>query len=111
VLTLRAIARLIRLSSSLFSALAVFVAFLARTENFRLSLGYATPLLFIGMCTFIANDLEDLEKDQLIHPDRPLPARNLTPEFAAILYSFRSAWRCFQLDTSSRKTLPFGITA
>jgi 4-hydroxybenzoate polyprenyltransferase len=86
VLTLRAIARLTRLSSSLLSALAVFVAFLARTENFRLSLGNATPLLFIGMCTFIANDLEDLEKDRLIHPERPLPARNLTIEFAAILY-------------------------
>jgi 4-hydroxybenzoate polyprenyltransferase len=70
----------------LLSALAVFVAFLGRTENFRLSLGNATPLLFIGMCTFIANDLEDLDKDRLIHPERPLPARNLTIEFAAILY-------------------------
>jgi UbiA prenyltransferase family len=86
VLSLRALVRLTRLSSSLLGALAVFVAFIARTKNFRLSLGYATPLLFIGMCTFIANDLEDLEKDRLIHPERPLPARNLTPEFAAILY-------------------------
>jgi 4-hydroxybenzoate polyprenyltransferase len=44
------------------------------------------PLFFIGVCTFIANDLEDLEKDRVIHPERPLPARDLTPEFAAILY-------------------------
>jgi 4-hydroxybenzoate polyprenyltransferase len=27
-----------------------------------------------------------LEKDQLIHPERPLPARDLSTEFAAILY-------------------------
>jgi hypothetical protein len=49
-------------------------------------MGSAIPVLFIGMCTFIANDLEDLEKDQLIHPGRPLPARDLTAEVAAILY-------------------------
>jgi 4-hydroxybenzoate polyprenyltransferase len=86
VLTLRALVRLTRLSSSLLCALPVFVAFMGRTKSFTLSLGNAMPLLFIGMCTFIANDLEDLEKDRLIHPERPLPARNLTPEFAAILY-------------------------
>lgn len=86
MLILRALVRLTRLSSSLLSALAVFVAFMGRTKNFRLSLGNAAPLLFIGMCTFIANDLEDLEKDRVIHPERPLPARHLTPEFAAIFY-------------------------
>lgn len=59
---------------------------MGRTSNLRLSVGYAMPLLFIGMCTFIANDLEDIEKDRLIHPERPLPARNLTPKFAAISY-------------------------
>jgi len=83
---LRAILRLTRLSSSLLGALAVFVALIARTKDFRLGLGNALPLLFIGMCTFIANDLEDLEKDRVIHPERPLPARDLTPAFAAIFY-------------------------
>jgi geranylgeranylglycerol-phosphate geranylgeranyltransferase len=38
------------------------------------------------MCTFIANDLDDIEKDRVNHPERPLPAGDLTPEFAAILY-------------------------
>jgi len=38
------------------------------------------------MCTFVANDLDDLEKDQINHPDRPLPARQLTVEIAAVLY-------------------------
>lgn len=83
---LRAIIRLTRLSTSLLAALAIFLPLLARTKNLALSLGSAVPLLFIGICTFIANDLEDLEKDQLIHPERPLPARNLSAEFATILY-------------------------
>ena len=86
VQTLRAIVRLTRMSSSLLAALAIFLPLLARTRDLRFSLGSAIPLLFIGMCTFIANDLEDLEKDQLIHPERPLPARDLTAELAAILY-------------------------
>ena len=86
VQTLRAIVRLTRMSSSLLAALAIFLPLLARTGDLRFSIGSAIPLLFIGMCTFIANDLEDLEKDQLIHPERPLPARDLTAELAAILY-------------------------
>jgi hypothetical protein len=74
------------MSSSLLAALAIFLPLLARTRNLGFSLGSAIPLLFIGMCTFIANDLEDLEKDQLIHPERPLPARDLAAELAATLY-------------------------
>lgn len=86
MLILRAILRLTRLSSSLLGALAVFLPLLARTKNLGLSLGKAMPLLFIGICTFIANDLDDIEKDRVNHPERPLPARHLTPEFAVVLY-------------------------
>lgn len=86
MLFLRAISRLTRLSASLLGALAIFLPSLARTQNLGLSLGKAIPLLLIGMCTFIANDLDDLESDRVNHPDRPLPARHLTPEFAAVLY-------------------------
>lgn len=86
MLTLRAILRLTRLDSSLLAALAIFLPMFVRSKNLELSLGKAIPLLFIGMCTFIANDLDDLEKDRVNHPDRPLPARHLTPEVAAVLY-------------------------
>jgi 4-hydroxybenzoate polyprenyltransferase len=86
VVFLRAILRLIRLSSSLLGALAIFLAFLARTNSLGLSLGKAVPLFFIAVCTFIANDLDDLERDRVNHPERPLPARHLTPELAAVLY-------------------------
>jgi geranylgeranylglycerol-phosphate geranylgeranyltransferase len=78
--------RLTRIDSSLLAALAIFLPLLVRTKNVGVSVGKAIPLLFIGMFTFIANDLEDREKDQVNHPDRPLPAHQLTPEFAAILY-------------------------
>jgi geranylgeranylglycerol-phosphate geranylgeranyltransferase len=50
------------------------------------SLSRAVPLLFSFMCTFIANDLDDLEKDRVNHPDRPLPAGQITPVLAAVLY-------------------------
>lgn len=43
-------------------------------------------MLFICFCTFIANSLDDIEKDKVNHPERPLPARQLTPAFAVILY-------------------------
>jgi 4-hydroxybenzoate polyprenyltransferase len=78
--------RLTRLDSSLLAFLAIFLPLVVRTNELRLSFGRALPLLFIGMCTFIANDLDDIEKDRTNHPDRPLPARTLSPTFAVVLY-------------------------
>lgn len=86
MLLLRAILRLIRFSTSLLCVLAIFVPLLARTKNLALSIGEAIPLLFICMCTFIANDLDDIEKDRINHPDRPLPAGHLSPQFAATVF-------------------------
>lgn len=86
MLLLRAILRLTRSSTSLLCVLAVFLPLFARTKNLVLSISEAIPLLFICMCTFIANDLDDIEKDRVNHPERPLPAGHLTAEFASILY-------------------------
>ena len=86
MLFLRRILRLIRFSTSLLCVLAIFLPLLARTKNLVLSISEAIPLLFICMCTFIANDLDDMERDRVNHPDRPLPAGHLTAEFATILY-------------------------
>src|SRR6266481_2021310 len=66
--------------------LCLFIPIYVRTKDLAVSLGRAIPLLFICMCTFIANDLDDLERDQTNHPDRPLPARHLNPTVAAGLY-------------------------
>jgi hypothetical protein len=86
VLNLRAILRLTRLDNSLLGFLAIFLPLLVRTNDVTLSLGKAIPLLFICMCTFIANDLDDLEKDRVNHPDRPLPMGHLSPALATVLY-------------------------
>ena len=67
-------------------ALAVFIPLFSRTKDLGLSLSKATPLLFIGMCTFIANDLDDIEKDRINHPERPLPSGSINSAFAAVLY-------------------------
>ncbi len=86
MLTLRAILRLTRASFSLLGFLAIFLPFWVRTHDLNLSVGRALPLLFICMCTFIANDLDDVEKDRVNHPERPLPAGHITPTVAAVLY-------------------------
>ena len=86
MLTLRAILRLLRLDSSLLAFLAIFLPFLVRTNELAQSLGRAIPLVFICICTFIANDLDDVERDQVNHRDRPLAAGQITPEFASVVY-------------------------
>jgi geranylgeranylglycerol-phosphate geranylgeranyltransferase len=86
VRTLWAILQLTRADSSLMGFLCLFIPIYARTKDLAVSVGRAIPLLFICMCTFIANDLDDLERDQVNHPDRPLPRRDLHRTFAAVLY-------------------------
>lgn len=83
---LAAIIRLTRLDSSLLGLVAIFLPLVARTNNWKLSLSRAIPLLFASMCTFIANDLNDIEKDRVNHPARPLPSETLPPALAVILY-------------------------
>lgn len=82
----RALLKLARLDSSLLIALAAFIPFFARTKDLNESLSKSIPLLFIGICTFIANDLDDIEKDRINHPDRPLPSGHVKPSLAVGLY-------------------------
>jgi geranylgeranylglycerol-phosphate geranylgeranyltransferase len=86
VLTLRAIVQLTRLETSLLGFLAVFVPLFVRNDDLSLSFRRAIPLLFVSICTFVANDLDDIEKDKVNHPDRPLPAGHFSPVFAVVLY-------------------------
>lgn len=78
--------RLTRLDSSLLGFLVIFLPLYVRTTDLALSVRRAVPLLFICMCTFIANDLDDLERDTVNHPDRPLPIGQVTAVFATSLY-------------------------
>lgn len=83
---LHAILRLIRLDGSLLIFFSIFIPLLARTKELSESLGRAIPFLFTAMCTFVANDLDDLERDKVNHPERPLPAGKVTVAFAVVLY-------------------------
>jgi hypothetical protein len=82
----KAILRLVRPYSSLLAFLSVLVPVFVRTTDLALSVTRAVPLLFVSMCTFLSNDLDDIEKDKVNHPDRPLPSGYLTPPFVAVLY-------------------------
>ena len=83
---LRAIFQLTRLETSLLGFFAVFIPLFSRTNDLSFSFKRAIPFLFIGVCLFIANDLDDIEKDRVNHPDRPLPAGRFSPVFVVILY-------------------------
>ena len=83
---LRATVQILRLDMSLLAFLSIFVPVLVRTNDLRESVRKAAPLLFIGMCTFIINDLDDIEKDRTNHPSRPLPSGQIQPVFVAVLY-------------------------
>lgn len=86
MLILRSFLRLTRFDSTLLAFLAIFLPLLVRTGDLTQSFGRASPLLFVYMCSFIANDLDDIEKDRVNHPERPLPSGHITPAVAVILY-------------------------
>jgi geranylgeranylglycerol-phosphate geranylgeranyltransferase len=86
VIFLPTIFRLVRVETSFLGFLAIFIPLLVRNNDLSLSFWRAAPLLFISFCTFIANDLDDIEKDRINHPTRPLPAGHISPTIAVILY-------------------------
>jgi geranylgeranylglycerol-phosphate geranylgeranyltransferase len=88
VRTIWAILQLTRADSSVMAFLCLFLPICTRTKDLAVSFGRSIPLLFIFMCTFIANDLDDLERDLINHPNRPLPSRRLRSTVAALLYFF-----------------------
>src|ERR1041385_7266855 len=79
-------ARLVRLDSSLLGFLTLFLPLWARTRQIQQSAQRAVPFLFIWICTFVANDLDDKDRDEINHPARPLPRGEITPGIAACLY-------------------------
>jgi len=82
----RAAAALVRLDTSFAGFLSIWLPVLSRTKNIRASTIAALPLFFISFCTFIANDMTDMERDRVNHPERPLARGDIAPGFAATLY-------------------------
>lgn len=59
---------------------------LARTRDLITSAELATPVLFVAFSTFVANDLDDRERDAINHPCRPIPAKHISPTGAALIF-------------------------
>jgi geranylgeranylglycerol-phosphate geranylgeranyltransferase len=82
---LRAVAQVTRLDTSILACLAVVIPHWSR-DHFDTGVRTGVPILLITMCTFIANDLDDIERDRINHPNRPLPSARLQTSTAALLY-------------------------
>jgi len=82
----RAAIQLLRPYTTFLAFLSILVPTLYRTKSFLFSALQAIPLLFISMCTFLINDLDDVEKDKINHPSRPLPRGDISPVLVVIIY-------------------------
>jgi geranylgeranylglycerol-phosphate geranylgeranyltransferase len=82
----RALLQITRPSSTLLTFFSVFVPVYVRTSDLGISLRRSLPLLFVSICTFIGNDLDDIDKDRINHPERPLPSGQIAPAIAASAY-------------------------
>lgn len=81
-----ALLRLARIPSCMVAFLTVFLPTYARTHDLWRALAVSTPIFLISACTFILNDLNDIERDRINHSNRPLPLGTITPRAAAIAY-------------------------
>lgn len=81
-----AVLKLLRADGIAAACMAIVLPFYVRTADLSLSTQRALPMLFIGGCTYIANDLDDIDKDRINHPRRPLASGRLTPTFATGLF-------------------------
>lgn len=79
--------RLSRLPSCTVAFLTVFLPAYVHTRDAIASLAASLPIFTICMCTFILNDLNDIERDRINHPKRPLPSEAISPQGAAISYA------------------------
>lgn len=84
--TIETLIRLTRPSSTFLISLTVFLPLVVRLNDIELSFKAALPILLIAMCTFIVNDIDDIEADKINHPDRPLPSGSLVLSRAAGFY-------------------------
>lgn len=83
------IASVLKLSRASTCALAfaiVFLPYYFHTHELWPSVALALPIFSIAMCMFILNDINDVERDLVNHPRRPIPAGSITVGTAAIVY-------------------------
>ena len=81
-----ALARLVRLDTSILTACIVFVPLGFKGYDFAIAAQRALPVLLMSMCCFVINDIHDLEKDRTNHPTRPIPTGIITEKVAMAIY-------------------------
>lgn len=80
------ILRLVRIDSSLIASVVVFIPAFVSGAGLEGSLGYSIPILTSAMSGFVLNDLHDIERDTINHPDRPIPGGHISKTAAMALY-------------------------
>jgi len=80
------ILKLIRFEKTFLSAFSVFLPAFVKTRNIGMSLTYSIPVFTIVALGFIINDINDIERDTVNNPERVLPQKLITSEFAIVAY-------------------------
>ena len=83
---IRAVCGLTRLDTCALVFFSVFLPVYYSTQDLYFSVTNALPVLTISMCGFVINDLTDIDKDLINHPNRPLPSNLVTDVTASLLY-------------------------
>jgi geranylgeranylglycerol-phosphate geranylgeranyltransferase len=76
-----------RLPSCAVAFLTIALPTYVHLDNFRFSVMVALPVVAICLCTFILNDLNDLDRDRVNHPERALPSGAISAGFALGMYA------------------------
>lgn len=79
-------AKLIRMEMAAVPFLAVFVPLGILTRDLREAFLYALPLLLAFLSGYTINNLHDIEKDRVNHPNRPLPSGAISVSVAAAIF-------------------------
>lgn len=77
---------LTRIDSCLLVLISVLAPSYFHEGDFITSLKYSSPLLVMSVCAFIINDINDIEKDLINNPDRPIPSKRISLNYAIALY-------------------------
>src|SRR5437868_509883 len=85
---LHSVARLIRIEKCLLSDLSVLLPAYQKTKELGLSLAYSIPIFAVVASGFIINDINDVERDFVNNPERVLPQKSISLNFAVALYFF-----------------------
>jgi geranylgeranylglycerol-phosphate geranylgeranyltransferase len=75
-----------RLPSCTVAFLTVLLPTYAHTHDPGRSLAASVPMFIICMCTFVLNDLNDIDRDRTNHPERPLPSGAISLRATAALF-------------------------